>query len=94
MQTLIDGLIANTPPHIELTPVRAGLVPHTADYPWSSYACNALGEDAGILTPHAKYMALGMDEQFRRWSYRQLLERLHSPERIPNSIVAHTLLAL
>jgi putative transposase len=58
--------------YIELAPVRAGLFPYPADYSWSSYACNALGEDAGMLTPHAEYLALGADEQSRRSAYRTL----------------------
>ncbi len=30
--------------YIELNPVRTGMVEHPADYPWSSYRCNAHGE--------------------------------------------------
>ncbi len=30
--------------YIELNPVRAGMVKHSCDYRWSSYAANALGK--------------------------------------------------
>jgi len=60
--------------YIESAPVRAGLVTHPADYPWTSYACNALGEDTGLLTPHMQYLALGADWQTRRSCYRGLFE--------------------
>lgn len=60
--------------YIELAAVRAGLADHPADYPWSSYGCNAMGEDTGLVSPHAQYMALGAAEADRRSRYRQLLE--------------------
>ena len=60
--------------YIELAPVRSRLIQHPADYHWSSYGCNAMGEDTGMLTLHEKYLALGVDEQTRRSSYRGLFE--------------------
>jgi putative transposase len=60
--------------YIESAPVRGGLSAHPADYPWTSYACNALGEDTGLLTHHAGYLALGPDMQGRRSCYRDLFE--------------------
>lgn len=35
--------------YIELNPVRADIVKHPADYPWSSYHCNALGESNSLI---------------------------------------------
>lgn len=60
--------------HIELAPVRAGLAGHPSDYHWSSYGCNALGEDTGMLVPHATYTALGADAQQCRTCYRQTFD--------------------
>ena len=48
--------------YIELNPVRAGMVKNPTDYPWSSYHCNALGEDNRLITPHAAYKALGIGD--------------------------------
>ena len=51
--------------YIELNPVRAGMVVHPRDYPWSSYRLNALGEggpNADWLPPHEEYMRLGLDD--------------------------------
>ena len=35
--------------YIEMNPVRAKMVDHPAEYRWSSYAANALGNDNVIL---------------------------------------------
>ena len=48
--------------YIELNPVRADMVGHPRDYPWSSHACNAQGAkgaNADWLTPHREYLRLG-----------------------------------
>ncbi|MCM8594476.1 transposase [Accumulibacter sp.] len=58
--------------YIELNPVRAGLVTNPADYRWSSYRANALGETSDLLTPHETYLALGADGPNRRSAYREL----------------------
>jgi putative transposase len=58
--------------YIELNPVRAGLVGEPSCYPWSSYACNALGACDPVVIPHAQYAGLGnYFEQCMR-AYRQL----------------------
>ncbi len=60
--------------YIELNPVRAGMVRGPADYPWSSYRANALGEPSNVLDPHACYRRLGADEPARLAVYRSLFE--------------------
>jgi len=60
--------------HIELNPVRAGLVARPADDRWSSYAANALGEDNGILSPHEEYVQLGQTLPQRWEAYRALCD--------------------
>lgn len=57
--------------YIELNPVRAGMVAHPAEYPWSSYRVNAQGEAAAWMVPHALYRALGPDEESRAAAYRE-----------------------
>ena len=64
--------------YIELNPVRAGIVKHPAEYPWSSYNCNALGRKDGLVTPHSLYLRLGSEEDKRRNAYRALFR--HSLE--------------
>jgi putative transposase len=56
--------------YIELNPVRAGLVPDPADYPWSSFRCNALGEPDGLVTMHSLFAELGDTPEQRRERYR------------------------
>lgn len=65
--------------YIELNPVRAGMVAHPADYPWSSYRAHAAGETSPMLRPHACYVALGMDEVERQASYRALCREAIEP---------------
>jgi len=45
--------------YIELNPVRACMVEHPAQYPWSSYRGNATDVDIALLKPHFCYRALG-----------------------------------
>lgn len=58
--------------YIELNPVRAEMVAHPADYPWSSYRANAQGEKSPLLAPHALYRRLGQTPEMRQKAYRQL----------------------
>lgn len=58
--------------YIELNPVRAGMVSAPEDYPWSSYRCNALGEDNLLLKPHRLYAQLAKSDEQRRVAYQSL----------------------
>jgi putative transposase len=58
--------------YIELNPVRAGIVAAPGEYPYSSYACHALGKDDPLLTPHDVYLNLSADRDARRRAYRAL----------------------
>lgn len=61
--------------YIELNPVSANMVSHPADYPWSSYAANALGNVLRqLITPHEVYLALGEDMVERQEVYEDLFE--------------------
>jgi putative transposase len=58
--------------YIELNPVRAGMVEHPAEYPWSSYRANAQGEDDSLVKTHPLFEALGLDAVSRQAAYREL----------------------
>jgi len=58
--------------YIELNPVRAGMVNHPADHPWSSYSANALGQADSRLCPHPLYQGLGGSGAARCREYRAL----------------------
>jgi REP-associated tyrosine transposase len=58
--------------YIELNPVRADMVEHPSDYPWSSYRFNALGQDNEVITPHEEYLKLAETEDARQLAYRSL----------------------
>lgn len=60
--------------YIERNPVKAGMVQHPGDYPWSSYWQNASGEPGGLLTPHSVYQELGSSPEARGLAYRRLFE--------------------
>ena len=60
--------------YIELNPVRANMVNHPADYPWSSYRSNAQGDVSDLIIPHEQYLSLGREVGRRREVYRSLFE--------------------
>jgi len=59
--------------YIELNPVRAGIVRHPADYPWSSYRRNGEGQPDSLLRPHVAWESLGNDEAQRQRAHREML---------------------
>ena len=60
--------------YIELNPVRADMVEHAADYPWSSYRVNALGQDDALITQHDEYLKLANTVEERQQAYRALFK--------------------
>ncbi len=61
--------------YIELNPVRAAMVAHPKDYPWSSFRFNAYGEselNSDWLRPHGEYLRLGRTAAERQEAYREL----------------------
>ena len=60
--------------YIELNPVRAGMVKSPAHYRWSSYRANAQGKEDAVITPHARYLALGRTAAARTEAYRALFK--------------------
>lgn len=60
--------------YIELNPVRAKMVSHVAEYPWSSYRCNAMGEENPLITPHLIYQKLGRSDDACQSSYSALFD--------------------
>jgi len=58
--------------YIELNPVRADMVDAPENYPWSSYACNALGATNALIKPHELYLALGLNTDERCEAYKGL----------------------
>lgn len=60
--------------YIELNPVRAGLVAHPAEYPWSSYAHQTGMHHDPLITPHALYWALGNTPFSRQAAYKSVVD--------------------
>ena len=60
--------------YIELNPVRADMVSHASEYPWSSYRCNALGKEIQLITPHVEYLSMGHSGEERQKTYRSLFK--------------------
>lgn len=60
--------------YIELNPVRAGMVAHSADYPWSSYQYRALGQPDGLVDEDPWYASLGPDAVARQRTYRAWID--------------------
>jgi putative transposase len=71
--------------YIELNPVRAGMVAHPRDYPWSSHGRYGYGEDnlnQSWLTEHDEYTRLGLDANARRHAYRALFKEATGKEEL------------
>jgi putative transposase len=60
--------------YIELNPVRAGMVSHPAEYPWSSYAANSQGRLDPVIGPHPAYVSLAEKIEHRLLAYGELLD--------------------
>ena len=58
--------------YIELNPVRAGIVAHPSEYPWSSYHAHARGLSDALVTGHPLYLGLGRTPEKRQAAYRAL----------------------
>ncbi len=60
--------------YIELNPVRACMVEHPSQYPWSSYGANVRGDENELVVPHEIYLRLGTTDRERHRAYRQLFK--------------------
>ena len=74
--TLVDSeeYLLTVSRYIELNPVRAAMVKHASEYPWSSYQFNAVGKDIKLITPHQLYLQLGAAPSQRHERYRSLFD--------------------
>lgn len=68
--------------YIELNPVRANMVAHPKQYPWSSFNANVLGSPDDLISPHACWLALGETDCERRHAYLGLFEQALSQQSI------------
>jgi len=60
--------------YIELNPVRAGMVSHPGEYPWSSHSVNSGVQIDALVEPHCEFLALAADPGGRRAAYVGLFE--------------------
>lgn len=60
--------------YIEMNPVRAGMTKSPADYQWSSFHFNALGQQDNLVVPHEIYLSMGKGQEERRLAYLTLFE--------------------
>jgi len=61
----------------DANPVRAGIVKHPRDYPWSSYRYYAYGERSSyteLLNEPGWYRELGRSARLRQQAYRRLVD--------------------
>lgn len=59
--------------YIDLNPVRAGLVAHARDYPWSSHGHYIGQTTQRLITPHSLYWELGNTPFAREAAYAELV---------------------
>ncbi len=67
--------------YIELNPVRNQLVDKPQDYPWSSYAHNALAQTDEMITAAGEYQKLGSTERECAREYKKLFRQKISAEQ-------------
>ena len=60
--------------YIDLNPVRAGMISHPGEYPWSSYLHHVGQRQDRLVVPHALYWELGNTPFSREAAYRELVE--------------------
>jgi len=65
--------------YIELNPVRANMVTHPLEYPWTSYFENSGAKQQTITVPHAIYNRLGLDKASRQTAYKELFDLQLAP---------------
>ena len=68
--------------YIELNPVRAGIVNHPAEYPWTSYRSNTGLEFSSSISPHPQWLALGQSDRQRFSAYESLVAQALSEDKI------------
>jgi len=68
--------------YIELNPVRAAMVDHPGDYPWSSYRANAYGTPNSKIMTHPLYDALATSPKIRQRVYRELFCPILDKEQV------------
>jgi putative transposase len=67
-----DEYLLNCYCYIEMNPVRARIVDHPIDYPWSSYRYHACGDLNRIVEDHVLYRQLAREDKQRLARYREL----------------------
>ncbi len=82
-----DSYLLTCMRYIEMNPVRANMVDHSADYTWSSYHANAEGKDDGLIMQHDLYLALGKNNEERHEHYLKLF-KTHLDEGLMTGIRA------
>lgn len=84
--TLIDSeqYLLTCSRYIELNPVRADMVEHPSEYPWSSYGANASGKMDALITGHLVYKRLGKTAEERQQAYRQLFRTRIAEKTLEN----------
>ncbi|MGE5097444.1 MAG: transposase [Betaproteobacteria bacterium] len=68
--------------YIEQNPLRARLVEHPRDYPWSSYRYNAEGWPSTLVRPHAIFREMVGDDGRFIDSYRDFLREAPDEEEL------------
>ena len=68
--------------YVELNPVRAGLVAHPRDWPWSSFRANAGGLADPAVTLHAVFRGLAPSASARCVAWRTLVEEPLAAEAV------------
>jgi putative transposase len=59
--------------------VAVKIVQRPEEYAWTSYHCNARGDQDPLISKHEYYLDLGRSDEQRRCNYRELFREALSP---------------
>ncbi|MBI4367256.1 MAG: transposase [Deltaproteobacteria bacterium] len=62
--------------YLDRNGLRAGLVQHPREWPWSAYEYYAYGGVSGVIDPHPSYLGLAEEGSVRQYTYRNFVETL------------------
>lgn len=62
--------------YLDRNPVRAGIVGHPQEWPWSAYRCYAEGLELPLINTHPSFLQIADTQEARQREYRRFVEKL------------------
>jgi len=82
-----DSYLLECGRYIERNPIRAKLVGDLKDFPYSSYAFYALGDDNPLISPNPLYEEMGCSTEKRIMAYQEYIATDRPYEKIVDDVL-------